>query len=89
LPSVELRVRPEGDVRPGVVTDDRYCLINGPTNQYVYTPAWVNKVVREVGRPRSLRRFSATRQAESVAIVADRNGCGPPAVGELIPLGRR
>jgi hypothetical protein len=53
----KLKVRPEGDVRPGVVTDDRYCLINGPTNQYVYTPAWVKKVVREVGTAEKFEAF--------------------------------
>lgn len=53
----KLKVRPDGPARPGVVTDDRYCLVNGPTNQYVYTPAWVKKIVREVGTVEKFEAF--------------------------------
>jgi hypothetical protein len=52
-----LAVRPTGAARPGVVTDDRYCRVNAPTNQYVYTPAWVRKIVREVGTPEKFEKF--------------------------------
>jgi len=53
----KLRVRPDGPARPGIVTDDRYCLVNGPTNQFVYTPAWVKKIVRAAGTVEKFQAF--------------------------------
>lgn len=39
------------------MTADRYCLVNDPTNQYVYTPARVKKIVREVGTVQKFQAF--------------------------------
>lgn len=53
----KLKVRPNGAARPGVVTDDKYCIMDEPTGQYVYTPAWVRKIVREVGTAQKFEEF--------------------------------
>ena len=45
------RVRPDARPTATTVTDDRYCVVDEPTNNYVYTRAWVDKIVREVGTP--------------------------------------
>jgi hypothetical protein len=38
---------PSGDVRPER-TDARYCVYSEPHAEYVYTPAWVNKLIAEL-----------------------------------------
>jgi len=41
----------------GGVTVAEYCLPNEPTRQYVYTQAWVEKIVREIGTPEKFEAF--------------------------------
>lgn len=39
-------------------TDARYCIYSEAFNSYLYTPAWVEEIVREIGR---LRRTGPLR----------------------------
>ena len=49
----------------GGETVSEFCIPVEPTRQYVYTPAWVDKIVKEIGTPRSSRRSSAPRRARA------------------------
>lgn len=41
----------------GGETVSEFCVPNEPTKQYVYTPAWVEKIVREVGTAEKYAAF--------------------------------
>jgi len=46
------KLHPSGWVAPdGGETVSEFCVPNEPTRQYVYTPAWVDKIVKEIGTP--------------------------------------
>ncbi len=56
-------VRPlQGAARPEL-TDDRYCVWDEPHRDYLYTDAWVKKLVRELADPATFRRVTG-RQPE-------------------------
>ena len=41
----------------GGETMSEWCIPDEPTRQYVYTPAWVDKIVKEVGTPEQFEAF--------------------------------
>ena len=41
----------------GGETVSEFCIPDEPTRQYVYTPAWVNKIVKEIGTPETFEAF--------------------------------
>jgi hypothetical protein len=41
----------------GGETVAEYCIPDEPTRQYVYTPAWIDKIVVEIGTPRKFEAF--------------------------------
>lgn len=53
----KLGVRPVGGAGDPTATDPRYCLYDEPFRQYAYTPAWVDRVVSEVGTVEKFRTF--------------------------------
>jgi hypothetical protein len=41
----------------GGETVSEFCIADEPTRQYVYTPAWVDKIVKEIGTPTKFEAF--------------------------------
>jgi hypothetical protein len=70
----------------GGITDSKYCLPNEPTGQYVFTSAWVDKVIREVGTPDKYEAFFGypPKKGKVTPITAVRETRPPlhPASGE-------
>lgn len=50
-------VRPAKGAANPFATDTKYCLYNPAVNLYVYTPAWVKRIVREIGTVEKYRAF--------------------------------
>jgi hypothetical protein len=51
-------LHPSGWTAPdGGETVSQYCVPNEPTRQYLYTPAWVNKIVSEIGTVEKFTTF--------------------------------
>jgi hypothetical protein len=42
-------------------TMSEFCIPDEPTRQYVYTPAWIDKIVKEIGMPEEFEAFFGTR----------------------------
>lgn len=63
-------VRPEkGAARPEL-TDDRYCVYDEPHDDYLYTDAWVKKLVKELADPTTFKEVTGKapqRPAKSLA----------------------
>lgn len=55
----------------GGETVSEYCVPNEPTRQYVFTSAWVDRIVKEVGTPEKYEAFFGH----------------PPHKGEVTPIG--
>lgn len=52
------QVQPEkGAARPEL-TDDRYCVYDEPHDDYLYTDAWVKKLVRELADPTTFKEVT-------------------------------
>lgn len=52
------KLHPAGWVAPnGGETVPEFCIPDEPTRQYVYTPAWVDKIVKETGTPERFEAF--------------------------------
>jgi hypothetical protein len=52
------KLRPSGWPTPaGGETVTEYCIPDEPTRQYVYIPAWVDKIVEEIGTPEKFESF--------------------------------
>lgn len=66
----KLGVRPETGATDPYATDMKYCLYNEAFGTYVYTPAWVNKIIREIGTVEKYRAFfgRAPRMKKVVAL---------------------
>ena len=47
-------------VPDGGETVSEFCIPDEPTRQYVYTPAWVDKIVKEIGTPEKFEAFFGT-----------------------------
>lgn len=41
----------------GGETVPEFCIPDEPTRQYVYTPAWIDKIVKEIGTPDKFEAF--------------------------------
>lgn len=52
-----LGVRPAAGVSNPYDTDARYCVYNETFKSYAYTPAWVKKIVKEIGTVEKYRAF--------------------------------
>lgn len=52
-----LKVRPAKGSGDPYVTYARYCTYNEAFNEYVYTQAWIRKIVREIGTVEKYRAF--------------------------------
>jgi Domain of unknown function (DUF3644) len=46
------RVRPERGATDPAATDERYCVYDEPHDDYIYTDAWIKKLVRDTQRTR-------------------------------------
>lgn len=52
-----LKVRPAKDSPNPTRTETRYCVYNEPFRNYLYTLAWVQRVVEEIGTVEKYREF--------------------------------
>jgi hypothetical protein len=52
------KVRPPGGDTNPEHTDDKYCIYSVPTKTYVYTLAWVRKLIAELATPESFRAIT-------------------------------
>ncbi len=59
----KLGVRPRSDSGHPERTDERYCFWDDVHRDYVYTQAFVQKLVRTIGRPDDFRRPTAGSQS--------------------------
>ncbi|WP_234434317.1 DUF3644 domain-containing protein [Streptomyces sp. NRRL F-5126] len=50
-------VRPAKDATDPCLTDARYCIYDEPVKTYLYTDAWVEKVIKEIGTVEKYRNF--------------------------------
>jgi hypothetical protein len=65
------KLHPDGWVDPdGGETVSEFCIPNEPTRQYIYTSAWVDKVVKEIGTPERFEAFFGT----------------PPRIGKVMQI---
>ena len=65
------RLHPARWVAPdGGETVSEFCIPDEPTRQYVFTPAWVDKIVKEIGAPEKFEAFF---------------GC-PPRIGKVTQI---
>lgn len=72
-----LGVRPApGAVKPHR-TDARYCLYDEAVGIYVYTEAWVRRIVEEIGTIEKYRTFFGREPRMRVTTLAQREGNGP------------
>jgi hypothetical protein len=54
----QFKLHPTAWAEPyGGETVSEFCVANEPTRQYVYTPAWVDKIVKEIGTPEKFEAF--------------------------------
>jgi hypothetical protein len=58
-------VRPLGGAKDPAATDPRYCVWDEPHGDYLYTDAWVRKLIREEEARRQLRATTARTPARS------------------------
>lgn len=61
-------IRPSGRGGHRTATDARYCVYDEPFRSYVYTEAWVEKIVREVGTIDRCREIGFSPQARVTPI---------------------
>ncbi|MGW1153739.1 DUF3644 domain-containing protein [Streptomyces rubiginosohelvolus] len=52
-----LGVRPAAGSADPCITDARYCIYDEPVSTYLYTDAWVAKIVKEIGTVEKYRQF--------------------------------
>jgi hypothetical protein len=52
-----LKIRPAADAADPFATEARYCLYDEPVSTYLYTDAWVDKIIREIGTVEKYRAF--------------------------------
>lgn len=53
----KLKVRPARGAKDPRLTDARYCLYDEPFRSYVYTRAWVAKIINEIGTVEKFTKF--------------------------------
>lgn len=54
-------VRPDKHALRPELTDERYCVYDEPHSDYLYTDAWVKKLVRDLADPVAFRRVTGRR----------------------------
>lgn len=60
------KLRPATWVPPdGGETVPEFCIPDEPTRQYVYTPAWIDRIVKEIGTPEKFEAFFGTPPRKS------------------------
>ncbi|WP_327416378.1 DUF3644 domain-containing protein [Streptomyces sp. NBC_01233] len=80
-----LGVRPaKGSAKP-YDTDARYCVYSAAFDCYLYTPAWVEKIVREVGTPEKYRAFFGKEPCLKKVVPLPKQAVSPTEEGELHP----
>ncbi|MGW9713845.1 DUF3644 domain-containing protein [Streptomyces albidoflavus] len=52
-----LNIRPAKDAPDPCITDARYCIYDEPVSTYLYTDAWVKKIIKEIGTVEKYRKF--------------------------------
>jgi hypothetical protein len=66
------KAHPTGWAAPdGGETISEFCIPDEPTRQYVYTPAWIDKIVKKIGTPEKFEAFFGS----------------PPRKGKVTPIG--
>ncbi|MGB0092556.1 MAG: hypothetical protein WBP81_08485 [Solirubrobacteraceae bacterium] len=65
-------VRPDKHAARPELTDDRYCVWNEPHRDYLYTDAWVKKLVKDLASPETFEQVTGKRSislpsAEAIA----------------------
>jgi hypothetical protein len=66
------KLHPAGWVPPdGGETVSEFCIPDEPTRQYVFTPAWTDKIIKEIGTPEKFEAFFGF----------------PPQKGKVTPIG--
>lgn len=74
-----LGVRPPGRAADPYRTDARYCVYDVPFRAYLYTEAWVKRIVKEIGTVEKYRAFFGRDPRMKVTQLADRAGAEPEA----------
>jgi hypothetical protein len=63
-------VRPDKHTPRPVLTDDRYCIWDEPHKDYLYTDAWVKKLINDLADP---QRFEKVTVKRPIALPNDRD----------------
>lgn len=80
-----LQVRPAGRTGDRYQTDPRYCIYEEPFRAYLYTPAWVNRVMKEIGTVERYRAFFGREPRMKVSQLPNRmNSAGQPSPASVV-----
>ncbi|MFE9029020.1 DUF3644 domain-containing protein [Streptomyces iakyrus] len=77
------QVRPAKNCAKPYDTDARYCIDSEAFNSYLYTPAWVEKIVREIGTPEKYRAFFGKEPRMTKVIPLPKQAGSPAEEGEI------
>ncbi|EFL22557.1 conserved hypothetical protein [Streptomyces himastatinicus ATCC 53653] len=72
------KVRPAKNSTRPYETDAKYCIYSEAFNSYLYTSAWVEKIVKEIGTPEQYRAFFG-KEPRMKKVVPLPNRAVPPA----------
>ena len=72
-----LQVRPSAGANDPYQTEARYCVYDEPFRSYLYTAAWVKRILKEIGTVEKYRSFFGREPRMKVSRLAERAG---PAV---------
>jgi len=67
-----LQVRPSADAIDPYQTETKYCVYDEPFQTYLYTPAWVKRVVKEIGTVEKYLAFFGREPRMKVSRLAER-----------------
>lgn len=67
-----LKVRPPEGANDPYQTKAKYCVYDEPFRAYLYTPAWVKRVVKEIGTVEKYRSFFGREPRMKVSRLAER-----------------
>jgi hypothetical protein len=68
------KVRPDRHAARPEMTDNRYCFYDEPHKDYLYTDAWVKKLVRDLADPETFKRVTGklpVRLHDAISVVDD------------------
>jgi hypothetical protein len=71
-----LKVRPTGRAADPYQTDMRYCVYDEPFRTYLYTQAWVKRIVNEIGTVEKYRAFFGREPRMKVSRLSGRAEVG-------------